>query len=320
LGSLLLLPCIILGHTNTSKGRKQPLPIYLFAGQSNMQGNVDSKLMNTLVKVLKSPIANPQQPLEEAINNWYHNYSNGYALYGWSQDVTAVEVENLILQRQVNLISNAFPKIEGAFCTSDGSAAQPLGANCGNPFGPELMAGAVLAQSRKRQTPVVIVKVVKGGTTLAVDWISPSSGQATGPMYSQLADRIASLKTRPESVHPSCRAKVGCRFHALVWFQGENDCFNKRYASSYLQNLEYFVSDVRAAVQNPTLPIIIVQLGYWANLLKFGPTVLAAQRIFVANDSNAKLVETNDLSRFFHCDPAAQCVIGERVGRVLVTL
>lgn len=294
------------------------MPLFLFAGQSNMQGNVDQNLFNQLVKILALHERDPikQKKLENALNKWYLTYGNGYAQYAYNRKVSALEANDLVGLKKAGLIDRRFPQPPRnnlAYCTDTMNPAVPLATSCGNPFGPELLFSR--AYAKNTSDPFTVVKVVEGGTSLAVDWISPSASNGhPGSMYKELADRIASLRNDPKSIHPHCASSgKACAFKAFVWFQGENDCFDQTYAENYANNLKHFITDVRAMLGDPTFPVVIVQIGYWANTLPYGPTVLQAQADFVKNTPNTKLVTTLDLSQYFHYDPAAQLIIGQRV-------
>jgi hypothetical protein len=77
---------------------------------------------------------------------------------------------------------------------------------------------------------------------------------------------------------------------------------------------------VRKDVGSPTLPVVIIQTGAWAQSLKSGKTVAAAQTSVVKADKYARIVNTADLSGFYHYDPAAQLIIGERVALAVKSL
>ena len=73
---------------------------------------------------------------------------------------------------------------------------------------------------------------------------------------------------------------------------------------SYAQNLKNLIADVRSDVGSPTLPVVIVQTGTWTQSMTFGKNVAAAQSSVVTADKYARLVNTFDLSGFYHCDSA----------------
>lgn len=303
---------------STAVAQTQQMPIYLFAGQSNMQGNVDPILFHDLLRILDSN-KKPKDKingLEKRLNNWYLYANNGYARYAYSPDVSEMEAQRMLEMKKQGLITATFPnppKNNVAFCTCTDQAAKPMADNCGNPFGPELLFSRKIANATHK--PFTVVKVVEGGTSLAHDWISPSAANGhPGPMYIKLTDRITSLKQAPDTIHAHCKLSGNaCKFKAFVWFQGESDCFDKSSADAYSSNLEHFIADVRTALGDPNFPVIIVQVGYWPKTLPFGPIVMQAQADFVNKTPNTALVTTVDLSQFFHFDPAAQLIIGERV-------
>lgn len=306
--------------------KTQQMPIYLFAGQSNMQGNVDPTLFHDLLRILDSNQNHnsKQSNLEKTLNDWYLYANNGYARYAYSPPVSAMEAQKLLEFKKQGLITATFPNPPPtnnvAFCTCTDQAAKPMTDNCGNPFGPELLFSKKIAKTNHK--PFTVVKVVEGGTSLAHDWISPSASNGNpGPMYVRLANRIASLKQAPETIHANCKLNgSACKFKAFVWFQGENDCFDQSSADAYANNLEHFISDVRTALGDPNFPVIIVQVGYWPKTLPFGPTVMKAQADFVNKTPNTALVTTVDLSQFYHFDPAAQLIIGARVANSVTKL
>ena len=95
----------------------------------------------------------------------------------------------------------------------------------------------------------------------------------------------------------------------------------------YQQNLTALVANVRtemyrAGSSYPSagdIPVVIVELGTWpANEAK--ARIVESQRNFVANDNNAVIVKTNDLSGFYHYDAASLLIIGDRIAQQLAPL
>ncbi len=295
------------------------MPVFLLAGQSNMVGNIDQALFqNLLAELTTGPSASLQQRLADRLRQWYFEWQGGYATYGYSEPMAAFEASELVRLRAAGLVGNALVQQNpNVMCANNDTAVAPLTINCGNSFGPELMLGQVLGKTLP--TPTSLIKVARGGTTLAVDWASPLAGRTVGDQYKQLSARIQSLRQNPASVHPDCAAR-SCQWAAFVWFQGENDSFDSAQAQAYEQNLRHLIADVRNEVGSAALPVVVVQVGRWAQGLPHGLTVAAAQQTVARSDQQTRLVDTLDLSGFYHYDPAAQLIIGERVAKAVKEL
>jgi hypothetical protein len=299
--------------------------MFLLAGQSNMVGNVDRGLFDQLISELGSGTATTrQQRLIDRLKYWYQNNDGGYASYGYSDAMASLEASELIRLNGAGLVNSSLTQpYSKVYCTSlESPTPNPLALNCGNPFGPELVLGHVLGATSN--PPTSLIKVAVGGSTLYTDWLPPSAasrtGRSVGALYKQLSQRIKSLSSNPASVHPNC-ASQKCRWAGFIWFQGENDSMGQAEAAEYQKNLASLISDVRSETGSAQLPVIIVGIGRWAQKdLDYGATVLAAEKAVVNADSRARFVATDDLSGYYHYDPAAQLIIGERVGKALVPL
>ena len=302
----------------------QELPMFLLAGQSNMEGNVDATLFqNILADLASAANTDIKARLAERIRYWHKDTNNGYAGYGYTPEMAAFEASELVRLNAAGLVGAdlTVPNTK-VLCAWNAAAVSPLFVSslptrCGGAFGPELVFGQALSKAGYSSTS--LIKVAHGGTTLYVDWRSPLSGGTVGPLYTELRSRIQSLKSAPASVNPSCKAQ-GCRWSAFVWFQGENDSFASANGLSYEQNLKNLIADVRSDAGSPTLPVVIVQTGGWAQSLPFGKNVAAAQKAVVDADRYARLVNTSDLSKFYHYDPAAQLIIGDRIALAVKAL
>jgi hypothetical protein len=79
---------------------------------------------------------------------------------------------------------------------------------------------------------------------------------------------------------------------------------------------------VRADVGLLNLPVVIVQIGSWAQSLNRGKGIDLAtvQTAAVKADQYARIVNTADLNGYYHYNPAAQLSIGERVALAVQSL
>jgi hypothetical protein len=318
--------------TSTEAVLTQELPMFLMAGQSNMEGNVDATLLQSLLTELASSASTDtiKTNMAELIRYWHVDANNGYAKYGYTPQMAAFEASELVRLKATGLVgANLTTPNPKVFCAWNSSTVSQLvfstlPTKCGGP-GPELVLGQALTKAGYSTTS--LIKVAVGGTNLYSDWRSPlsvPSGGNEGYLYTRLRTRIQSLKTTPASVNPSCATKA-CKWSAFIWFQGEADSDNNPQKSSanadaYEQNLKNLIADVRKDAGSPTLPVVIVQTGAWAQSLAFGKIVAAAQTAVVNADKYARIVNTSDLSGFYHYDPAAQLIIGERVALAVQSL
>ena len=320
----------------------QELPMFLLGGQSNMVGSTDRTLYTELLADLESgtDAETTKTNLAKRIKDWttaITGYEDPeklkpvrYRAYGYSDSMAALEASELVRLKSLGLVGNFLnTPSTNVFCSANESALVPLQAmipekvECASPVGPEHVFGRALGKAGHSSTSVI--KVAVGGTTLYDDWRSPSMGGKTSAesklLYAKLRTRIQSLNSNPTSVNPACNARA-CKWSAFVWFQGENDAQNATHIAAYEQNLKNFIADVRADVGSPTLPVVIVQIGAWAQSLSGGngKIVANAQTAIVKADPYARIVNTADLNGFYHYDPAAQLIIGERVSLAVKSL
>eukprot|EP00542_Grammatophora_oceanica_P021629 CAMPEP_0194049576 /NCGR_PEP_ID=MMETSP0009_2-20130614/30764_1 /TAXON_ID=210454 /ORGANISM="Grammatophora oceanica, Strain CCMP 410" /LENGTH=547 /DNA_ID=CAMNT_0038695771 /DNA_START=169 /DNA_END=1812 /DNA_ORIENTATION=- len=205
-------------------------------------------------------------------------------------------------------------------------------AGCGGPWGLEQSFGRTLPTFGE-DSDFAIVKVGQGGTTMKLDWTKrdpsdPSSGHCLDAFIKQ-ARNIA-------GAHPNCPREGGgdgnapCKWQGLVFFQGENDAFLETAdAKLYGLGLKKFIETAREELfeggadpfyaSASEIPVVIVQLGCWPETLtsKHGQYIMRRQKQFVKQDENSALVETKDLSCFYHFDTASHIIIGERVAMAM---
>ncbi len=308
----------------------QELPMFLMAGQSNMEGNPEGTLTQSILAELASSSSTDviKTNLTEQIRYFHLVERGGYRGYGYRPDMPAFEAAEMVRLRAAGLVGVDLtnPNLK-VLCAWNSPTPSPLAiGKCGAPFGPELVFGQALSKAGYSSTS--LIKVAVGGTNLYDDWRSPLMGGTPSAksqlLYAKLRARIQSLQSDRTSVNPACKDRA-CKWSAFVWFQGEADSDGNNEtpptnSDAYEQNLKNLIADVRKDVGSPTLPVVIVQTGAWAQGLKYGKTVAAAQTAVVKADPNARIVNTADLSGYFHYDSAAQLIIGERVSLAVKSL
>jgi alpha-galactosidase len=205
----------------------RPVPVYLLAGQSNMEG---------------------YGPLMDAdLGGWPMTASLEAA-------VAAGDEEAGILDAR-----------EDVWVTSDSDAAvhepgllEP-GFGAGTSFlGPELGMGHALGDAWDE--PVVFYKSAKGGSTLGGDWRPPSAGGSVGASYTRMVEGFSDfLADEVGATFPDALADRGEEIAGFVWLQGWNDQFEDGFVAEYEDNLVALVEDVRDALGVADLPVVVVE-------------------------------------------------------------
>jgi len=188
-----------------------------------------------------------------------------------------------------------------------------------NTYGPELMFGHYMG--KPMVDDILLLKVVQGGTDLRVDWKTPSSTKNKGndftpeelaqdSLYDALVAKAREIQnpSKLAEYFPQYAGKTA-QISGFVWFQGWNDGLNPLNQSNYETNLKCMLNDLRADLDMPDLPVVIAQshVGGADN-----PVQVAQAKVADAFDL-CELITTNDLSGYYHFDPAAHLVIGERM-------
>lgn len=182
------------GREQQQQQQKQPVKVFLLAGQSNMVGMGSSQHLKILIN-------------ETCCNEYRRLFWNGTDFT--SRDDVFIKYN----ERQGNLT------------VGTGFAAPP------DRFGPELGFGWTMGDLMADES-IVLIKAAYGGRTLAVDFRPPASGEATykgvhpvhyGWEYRQMiTDFNAGLDALPE-FYPGYDEEAGYELAGFVWFQGWND-------------------------------------------------------------------------------------------------
>jgi len=169
-------------------------------------------------------------------------------------------------QHLVNTTTGQFLTRDDVFVTYDhhrgdellhGPLSMQYGGDAGS-FGPELQMGHVLGDLYEE--PVVIVKAGWKGRSLAKDFASPSTNN-TGFQWYRL---ISSIHNTANSLHEILGPKYKYSkpdIGGLVWWHGYKDLADTEMTLNYGKNLELFMQDIRDALKQPWMPIIVAELG-----------------------------------------------------------
>jgi alpha-galactosidase len=164
-----------------------------------------------------------------------------------------------------------------------------FGAHTGN-IGPEFTFGIYMEKALGK--PILLIKTAWGGRSLCVDFRPPSAGPyvfedyetgqmkqrgdnmekakaeragQTGVMYKHMIEHVRKVLSNPQRVVPSYDPRQGYEIAGFVWFQGFNDLVSDwTYPSGYDlygKLLTQFIRDVRKDLAVPKLPFVIGVMG-----------------------------------------------------------
>ncbi len=270
-----LLLCLVGVMTATATAAdKQPLQVWILAGQSNMQGHAH---VSTFDSMKLRPHTN--MLLQDMVQ----------------ADGTPKTCERV----WISSLGSA-PEIRTGRLTA-GFGAEPRGPK----IGPEFTFG--LRMEQLTEAPILIIKTSWGGKSLNTDFRPPNGGryefnerqlenfekqkkdlaeiraekdEATGHYYRLMLEHVRSVLADPGTVYPQYDADAGYELAGFVWFQGWNDMVDggtypergqpggyDQYATLMAQ----FIRDVRTDLKSPQLPFVIGVMGVNGPTAKYGP-------------------------------------------------
>ncbi|MCP4745942.1 MAG: sialate O-acetylesterase [Desulfobacteraceae bacterium] len=280
-----------------------------------------------------------------SISEYYYNQGQSPPGYDWDsnafkQMIAAMGVakidgdgllnENLltersdvtVLQHTAELTGNtlSFSELYGLLTAKFGSKPDR--------YGPELVFGHYIGDMLAED--VLLLKVVRGGSNLRVDWKTPCSIANTGnqltagelaqeSIYDALVQRALDIQ-KPEVLETYFPQYAGKQIQiaGFVWFQGWNDGGNDINIENYETNLTCLINDLRSDLNLADLPVVIAQThrGQPGGLLQIS-------QANVAQNPQMEPIEmaiTDDLSDYYHFDAAAHLVIGKRMAESMKLL
>lgn len=174
----------------------------------------------------------------------------------------------------------------------------------GGVFGPEVSFGRRMADHHGQ--PVGVIKVAKGGTSLAKDW----SPDRRGYLYDLLIETVREA------------TKTG-RFEieAVVWMQGERDALDATTAGLYAQNFARFIRRIRSDLGQPDLPFVFGRVNPGTKWHQFVDQVRQAQQEL--DVPHTAMVDCDDLGKHrdrLHYDAAGQVELGQRFAEAVIQL
>ena len=234
--SLAVFALCLMGVASAGKTepQKEPVKVFLLAGQSNMEGQGVVSMdhpqyynggRGNLVNVMKDPKkAHLYKHLKDENGKW-------------------------VVRDDVKI---TFRKRSG------GLTIGYTGYGGDSHIGPELQFGHVVGDYYKE--PVLLIKTAWGGKSLFKDFRPPSSGGTVGEFYKLMLKEIHAALDNMEKTFPDLAGR-GCEIAGFVWMQGWNDMCTPEAIPEYADNLVNLVKDIRAEFKSPNLPAVIGELG-----------------------------------------------------------
>lgn len=266
----------------TGTAPRAPLKIYIFAGQSNMEGHGEMGPIGTQGTLDYLVANNPSV---------YGHLKNGA---NW-----AVRDDAWIWYKRggTTLLKGGISAGYGALTTT---------------IGPELQFGHAMGDMQSG--PILIIKTAWGGKSLAVDFRPPSSGWAVNPpavvgdqgyYYKEILAHVNDVLTNLPTYFPAYNPADGYELAGFGWHQGWNDRVTQAYNDEYEVNMKNFINDVRADLGKPNLPFVIATTGMtgWAETHPRALSLMAAQLAmknftkYPAFDGNVAVIDTRDFYR-----------------------
>jgi len=273
----LIIALAIIGCGARLASAAEPLPVYILAGQSNMQGHAS---VTTLPHVGMDPATAPL--LAEMVDE---NGTPRIHPNVWISSIGNTGNED---------------EIHGPLTIGFGAG------NSKDKLGPEWTFGIHMQKHVGR--PILIIKTAWGGKSLHTDFRSPGSG-----VYEFRPDEIARLKSQNKDVEaeaqqraaqsgeyyrlmmqhvdkvladidrvvPQYDAEAGYEIAGFVWFQGWNDMVDQGVYPNrsqpggydrYSLMMAQFIRDVRNDLDSPELPFVIGVFGVGGPVDDYGPS------------------------------------------------
>jgi len=307
LHAALLLIAVASSHgvAAAAEKKKQPVRVFILAGQSNMEGAGAIKM------------------------NVKRNEGQGTLEYLATNAKTAKKYGHLRTK------DGNWTKRDDVWIWYLGRKG-PLAPGYGSRkdrIGPELGFGHVVGDAYDGQ--VLLIKTAWGGKSLAKDFRPPSSGGQVGPYYTEMIGHIKDVLGNLKTHFPAYDGR-GYQLAGFGWHQGWNDGCSRGDCEQYAENLANFIRDVRKELGAAKLPFVVANSGFGGREQKVDRRlmIVKAQASPASVDEfkgNFACVETRDYFRPADVSPSRQgyhwnsnaetyYLIGESMGRAMIKL
>jgi len=333
LQSILMCLCLALVATPQASAASDPVKVYILAGQSNMVGYGKTEMGRDPAHPYVSGVSAVE--IVGGLGSLRYMVNQNPGTFGHGGTNPLVDAGgNWRVRNDVNVY--AYDENFGSPIIETGGHTPGFGR--GNWNGPEYGFGQVMGNAMDQD--VLIIKIARGGTTLAGDWRSPSAvanrGGTEGAFWGIMNSQVDSVLTNLDTHFPEYAGRSYV-IAGFGWHQGWNDGGNAAMVAEYEANMADFIRDVKARY-GADLPFVIANSGFhgW-DLSGQRLTLLEAQNAMKDFETypefkgSVAVVETrgmwrdasqspSDFNYHWNHNGVTQYEIGAGMGEAMVTL
>lgn len=295
---------VVVAGVGTRLVSAEPVKVFILAGQSNMVGygkTINGLNPNYDPTIPQHAVTNPRE-IPGGIGSLTWAVQTMPEKFGFGGTDPLVDASgNWLVRDDVNVYARLEKFIEpnpdgivrkGPHTVGFGKANSTTQKWNGPDYGFGHKVGNALDQD------VLIIKVATGGTSLQVDWRSPTAvanrGGAVGKMWPHMLSTVSGVLANLETEFPEY-AGQGYEIAGFGWHQGWNDR-NTTGVIEYEANLRDLIADVRGEFGS-NLPFVVANTGIdGVNLSGVGLQLVEAQNA-VADMENVAVVDTRPMYR-----------------------
>jgi Carbohydrate esterase, sialic acid-specific acetylesterase len=177
---------------------------------------------------------------------------------------TTIQAPDVLLHDRLSIMNTS---------TSTLSNSDTLLTGCRFCFGPEIQIGYLLQEyyydndNADNNIPIIVVKAGWHDRSIHRDWLNGfqwyrfiNTLEKTIQQLSNII-QVNDIDTKLQQHSKNKYKHPRIEYLGMVWWQGYSDMINGIYRSNYDTNLVSFFEKVRTTIQQPTLPIVVVELG-----------------------------------------------------------
>jgi alpha-galactosidase len=239
---------LLLAPVELASAAAEPVQVFILCGQSNMDGHGKSEMG---LDAEASKKAGKTVEIKGGLGSLRWMVEHDPKTFGHGGTNPLVDAEGKWIVRD-DVFVNAHVNDK----TTKG--AHGIGFGKGEWIGPEFGFGHVVGNALDQD--VLIIKVSRGGTSLAGDWRPPSAVKKRGGRVGFMWELMTSdVKTALDNIGQDFPMLANREYEiaGFGWHQGFNDAVSKTFPLEYEENLVDLIDDVRAHFGKPNLPFVI---------------------------------------------------------------